>query len=164
MTRRHVIALTKGERLIRIAHEHWMVYVRPTIIYLLLSGAAVLLVVFAGYAVTHVDWLAFLAFFVGTTLLLAVCHGFFFVILGEATSCFVITNHRVVHFKNIIIIREDMAEVSFEIIKTVEAHKRGILQYLFNYGSLDFEHKLTIDYVGHPNALARDVHQAMGLR
>ncbi len=161
---RYDVALTKGERLIRMRSEHWMVYVLPFFIYILLTISGVFLLIVAGYTVGRSDWIATFAFMISLILLLAACHSFFFVVLGQATSYYVITTHRVIHFKNIIILREEMSEVSFEKIKTVEACKRGFLQYLLNYGSLNFENKLIIEYVGHPHAVARDVHQAMGLR
>ncbi|MDD5054793.1 MAG: hypothetical protein PHZ00_00825 [Candidatus Peribacteraceae bacterium] len=158
------VTLTEGERLIRVSSEHWMTYVMPLFIYVLLTAGGIFFLLIAGYTVAESDWIAISSFLLSFILFLAGCHGFYFVVLGEFTSFYVITTQRVVHFKNVIILREEMSEVSFEMIKTVEASKRGFLQYLLNYGSLNFENKLIINYVSHPHSVARDVHQAMGMR
>ena len=156
--------LTKGERLLRVCSEHWTVFVVPLFLCTLVWCCGGLLIVASGYMIESLDWLASVAFLSGTVLMLAMTHIFFFVLLGEATSCFVITTHRVLHFKNTILIREEMSEVSFANIRTVEAVRSGILQYLLNYGSLKFEDKLTVNHVRHPQGVARDVHVAMGMR
>lgn len=161
---RHNVSITEGERLIRVSGEHWMTYAAPCFIYVLLTTAGIFLLIVSGHMVSQNNWVAAVSFVLSLILFLVGCHGFYFVVLGELTSCFVITTQRVIHFKNVIILREEMSEVSFKMIKTVEASKRGFLQYLLNYGSLNFEDKLIINYVSRPHSVARDVYQAMGMR
>lgn len=150
------------ERLVRTVDEHWMVYVLPLAICALLLLAAVVLLLGAGVMVEHSEWLWRLSFVLGFTFFLVALHGIFLVILGQSVSQIVITNHRVVRFHNIIMLRDEMLEVSYEKMKTVEAKKHGIIRNLFNYGVLKFENNSTIDFVPHPNSAARDIEQQLG--
>lgn len=153
-----------GEKLVRVIDEHWMVYVVPMILCVLLLISGILLLLVSQYAVHHSEWLWLTSFVVGFTLVLGSIHGIFWVILGEAISQIVITSRRVVRFHDVILLREDMMEVSFEKMKTVEASKRGLLQSVLNYGTLHFENAAHIEYVPHPNSAVRDIQQAMGMR
>lgn len=145
-----------------ITDEHWMIYVAPVSICALLFGAAMLFLVLSGATVTHSEWLWQTTFVFGTGFLLLSFHGFFLILLGESVSQIVITNKRVVRFHNIIMFRDEMLEVSYEKMKTVEARKLGILRNLLNYGTLHFENNAVIDYVPHPNRAARDIEQQLG--
>ncbi len=150
------------EQLVSVSDEHWMIYVVPVFICILLFAAAVLFLTLAGITVTHSEWLWQTTFVFGTGFLLISLHGFFLILLGESVSQIVITNKRVVRFHNIIMFRDEMLEVSYEKMKTVEARKLGLLRNLLNYGTLHFENNAVIDYVSHPNRAARDIEQQLG--
>ncbi len=152
------------EKLVRVIDEHWVVYVAPMIVCVLLLISGFLLLTLSQYAVHHSEWMWLTSFVLGFGLVLGSLHGIFWVVLGETISQIVITNRRVVRFHDVILLREDMMEVSFEKMKTVEASKHGVLQSILNYGTLHFENAAHIEYVPHPNSAVRDIQQAMGMR
>ena len=153
------------ERLVRMMNEHWMIYVVPVFICFLLFCASVFLFVIAGTAVYHSDWIWLASFIAASVFLLLSLHGFFLILLNESLSQIIITTRRVIRFHDSIPFSENMLEVTFEKMKTVEARKHGILRTLLNYGSLHFEQKsAVIDFVPHPNSAVRDIEQAMGMR
>ena len=154
----------KQERLLTLTDEHWMIYVVPVLICLLLLGASMLFYYIAGVTVFHSDWLWQTSFVFASAFLLLSLHGLFLILLGESVSQIVITSKRVVRFHDVIMFREEMLEVSFEKMKTVEARKKGIVRTLLNYGTLHFENNAMIDYVPHPNRVARDIEQMLGNR
>ena len=153
------------ERLLRVTDEHWITYVFPLLCTLAVSVAGILLLLLAGYASTILHWVWPWTFLAGTALFLASLHAFFFFCIGKSLSLIVITDRRIVCFDDILIVREDLTDVSFDRMKSVEARKHGVLQYALNYGSLLFEGggKGRIDYVPHPSSMARDIVQAMGM-
>lgn len=154
-----------SERLVRVINEHWMIYVLPVTVSLVLFLISSGLFFLAGTTVYHIEWLWALSFALGTVFFFVALHGFFLFLLNESLSQIVITNKRVIRFHDAMPFTEKMLEVTYDKMKTVEAQKNGILQTLLNFGSLDFEQgKAVIDYVPHPNSVVRDIEQAMGLR
>lgn len=152
------------ERLIRVVDEHWMIYVRPLIFSVLVFVAGVSIFVFYVNSNFEDAWMNVTVFLFGFFTLVLSLHGIFLVLLNESISQFVITDRRLVHFDDALPFTESMLEVNFEKMKTVEVEKHGILQYTFNYGTLLFEtNKAKVHYVPHPNSVARDIHQAMGM-
>lgn len=152
------------ERLVNVSDEHWMIYVIPVLICFLLFAASILFLVIAGATLTHSDWIWETSFVFGCVFLLLSLHGFFLILLGESISQIVITSKRVIRFHDVILFREEMLEVSYDKMKTVEARKKGILQTILNYGTLHFENNAVIEYVPHPNRAARDIEHVLGNR
>lgn len=150
------------EQLISISLEHWIKYVFPCILYLLLTGAAIFLLSVAIFTVSSI--LGFSAFFLlGLFVLVCTHHWFFWFLLAESKACIIVTNKRVVHIRHRLLWHEQIIDVAFDKMKTVEAHKTTLLQSLLNYGTLRFESAAAIKYVPHPANLARQIEQAMGL-
>lgn len=154
----------KTERLLHVIEEHWMVFVAPTAVCVSIAILSLFFYILAGYTVTHDG------FWVSLLLLGFVCglvsiHGFFFLLMSEYVSKIIVTNRRVVSFDDVLLFKEDMLEIPFQSMKSVEARKHGLLQYFLNYGSVVFEggSKGKIDYVPHPNSAARDIMQAIGM-
>lgn len=153
-----------GERMIRSVSEHWIKYVFPVFLYSVLLAVSMFLFVFAGMTAHHSMWLSH-ASFVGALLLFLIAHHWFFTrLLGESMTHIVITNHRVVRIHESLFLREEMSEYAFDKMKTVEANKKGILQNILRYGSLTFETGPDVCLVPHPNSVAKDIEQAMGLK
>lgn len=152
------------ERLIRIVQEHWMKYVFPVVVYVLLMGISMLLFFFAGLSIHHYMWLSHATFFIALLLMLASHHWFFTLLLSEHLGDIIITNRRVIHMETRLLFEEHMHEISFARIKFVQAKKQGVLQNLLRYGSLVFERGMTIPLVPHPNSVARDIERAMGMQ
>lgn len=150
------------ERLLFISSQHWVKYLFPSFLYVLLTAAGFSLLfgdiffpVNAGVSMT--------LFFAGLVLLLCVHHWFFWFLLAESYADLIVTDQRVIYMHTGLLWDEDTVEVSFGKVKSVESHKKNLLQSVLNYGSLDFERKIQIDRVPHPGTLAKAIQQAMGM-
>lgn len=154
---------TNGERLITIRSQHWIKYVLPAFVYIVLIAMSILLFVLAGRTAHHSMWLSHLAFVAALILFLGTHHWFFLVLLSESSAHIIVTSHRVIMMQERILLHEEMTEYAFDKMKTVSSHKNGLLQTILRYGSLRFESGPDVRYVPHPNRVARDIEQAMGL-
>ena len=156
---------TEPERLLHVIDEHWMVYIVPSAVCFMIAVLGVCLYIVSGYTVTHDDSLWMSTLLGAFVCLLVALHGFFFLLMNEYLSKIIVTTRRVVAFDDALLFKEDMLEVPFQAMKTVEAQKHGILQYFLNYGTIVFERgsKGKIEYVPHPNSAARDIMQAIGM-
>ncbi len=159
-----VAATINGEKVIRIIGEHWIKYVLPVFIYIMLTGVSVLLFLLAGLTSHHSMWLSHGSFVAAFLLFLFAHHWFFTKLLGESMTHIVITNRRVITLRESYFSREQMVEYAFDKMKTVEACKHGILQTILRYGSLKFESGADVTLVPHPNSVAKDIQQAMGMK
>lgn len=151
-----------GETLIRRSGEHWVKYVVPVTVYLLLSAVAAGLLLLAGVSAYHQAGVSYVTFLAGVILALGTHHWFFVFLLGESMTQIFVTNHRLIRMHESLFRQEELMEVSFEKMKTVEAHKQGLMQTLLRYGTLKFESGARIRLVPHPNSFAKDIEQAMG--
>jgi hypothetical protein len=158
------VAPVHGEKIIRIVSEHWIKYVFPAFLYVVLTGFSILLFILAGLTVHHSMWLSHLSFIAAFMVFLIAHHWFFTKLLGETMTHIVITNRRVVWIHESLFFREQMVEYAFEKMKTVAANKQGLLQNILRYGSLKFESGADVRLVPHPNRVAKDIDQAMGLK
>ncbi|MEK7591391.1 MAG: hypothetical protein AAB489_04255 [Patescibacteria group bacterium] len=154
--------LKHSEYLVNICNEHWVKYVVPVLIATLLYATSFLLFVLAGTSAHHYMWLSHTTFIVGMLLFLFTHHWFFMVLLGESLDKIIITNRRLMRVHYRLIFHEDILEVSFEKMKTVEARKQGCIQNILHYGTLMFEiNKACVSLVPHPNRIARVIQEAM---
>jgi len=153
-----------GEKVIRVISEHWIKYVFPCFVFGILGSVSALLFLLAGYTAHHAMWLSHLSFIAALLLFLLTHHWFFTKLLGETMTHVIITNRRVVWIHESIFQREHMVEYAYEKMKTVEAKKSGIVQTVLRYGTIAFESGADIRYVPHPNHVAKEIEQAMGMR
>lgn len=153
----------KGEKLIRIVNQHWIKYVFPAFVYLMLFTVSMLLFVLAGVTAHHSMWLSHITFAIALILFLGTHHWFFLVLLCESASHIMVTNNRVIWMHDRLFLDEQMSEYAFHKMKSVDATKKGMLQTVLRYGSLRFENGAKIPLVPHPNRIAKDIEQAMGL-
>ena len=156
-------AVIPNERLLSVSHEHWIKYVFPSFLYVVLMGASVLLFYFAALTTPSVLGVSLFLFTLALLLLFVTHHWFFWFLLAESQAHIIVTNKRVIHIHESLLWREEMVEVSFEKMKTVEAHKKNIFQSVLNYGTLQFEPMVKFRLVSHPGTLARQIEQAMGM-
>lgn len=156
--------LSGSEHLIRSFPAHWIRFVKPAIIWVLLTGASVLLYLLAGIAAHHYPVITDVSFVAALALMIFTTHWFFFVLLSESASFIAVTNKRIIWVEEKLFLEDRMVEVSFERTNTVDVEKQGMLQNLLRYGTLRFETGMRIPYVPHPNSVARDLEQAVGLR
>ncbi len=151
-----------GERLIVVVNEHWIRYVFPVTMYAFLMVISLLLFILAGITTHHYMWLSHMTFIAGLLLFLLTHHWFFMVLLSESLDRIIITNRRLIRLQYRLIFHENVLEVSFEKMKTIDAQKDGILQNLLHYGSLSFENnKAIVSLVPHPNSVVERIQQAM---
>jgi len=155
---------SSNEKLIGIVSQHWIKYLFPVFLYVILLSVSILLFVLAGITAHHTMWLSHTAFIIALLLFLFTHHWFFIMLLCESSSHIVITDHRVVWLHDRLFIDEHMMEYAYEKMKTVEASKHGLLQTILRYGSLKFEGGTGIPLVPHPNRVIKDIEQAMGLK
>lgn len=157
------IRAPSSEHLVRIASGHWIVYVFPYFLATLLIALSFLLLGLAGVAAVQGYTVAVIAFWMGMLLLLLMQHWFFLYLLSDSLGYVIVTNHRVIVLSAKLLVQETMHEISFEKMKTVAATKRGLLQNILSYGTLTFEGGTAIPYIAHPNAVVKDIQQAMGM-
>lgn len=150
------------EEVIDLIHEHWVKYVVPVIVYVLMVGISLLMFYVAGYWAYQYELLSGGTYLLALILLLLTHHWFFAMLLSKATEHIIVTTHRVIHVRSHLFFFEDMNEVAFDKMKTVEARKQGLIQNVLRYGELVFEKSFTIKRVPHPNRVTRDIEQAMG--
>lgn len=154
----------KGEKLIRIIGQHWIKYIFPVFVYLVLLSVSMLLFILAGTTAHHSMALSHLSFIVALILFLTTHHWFFLFLLCESAAHIIITNRRIVWMHDRLFLDEQMVEYAFDKMKTVGSHKHGILQTILRYGTLQFESGADIPLIPHPNSIAKDIEQAMGLK
>jgi hypothetical protein len=151
-----------GEHVVGVYDEHWVKYVAPVCISIFLFVNSFLLFMLAGMTVYHYTWIFYVAFTTALLLFLLTLHWFFMFLLSESLDKIIVTNRRLLRVQYRLIFHEDILEVSFEKMKTVDARKHGILQNLLHYGTLYFETKLAaVSLVPHPNRIARIIQEAM---
>lgn len=152
----------KGEHVVYLTDEHWVKLIVPVLVSVFLFAISFLLFILAGITAHHSMWLSHGTYVIALLLFLATMHWFFMMILSENLECIVITNRRLMRFRYKMIFDEDILEVSFEKMKTVDVSKHGLIQNLFHYGTLYFETKLaSIPLVPHPNHVAKIIQDAM---
>ena len=154
-----------GERVVKVTDEHWVKYVLPAVIALFLFAIAFLLFVLAGISAHHYMWLSHGTYLTALLLFLITLHWFFMTLLSESLDKIIITNRRLLRVQYRLIFHEDILEVSFEKMKTVDAQKHGLMQNLLHYGTLYFETKLAaVPLVPHPNRIAKIIQEAMQMQ
>ncbi|MBI5156343.1 hypothetical protein HZA45_03665 [Candidatus Peregrinibacteria bacterium] len=155
--------LTAHERLICISTEHWIKYVFPSLLYALLMGTSAFFLYLAVLAAPSIHGLSLFFTVAALAVFFLFHHWFFWFLLAESQAHIIVTSRRIVYIHERLLRQEEMVEVSFEKMKTVEARKSNILQIILNYGSLDFESKAKLTRVPHPGTLAMRIEQAMGM-
>lgn len=151
-----------NERLLLMCSEHWIKLVFPTILFLLLGGASVILSYKAIVSPVS-SGTSELMFFSGILVGTVAVHWYFWFLLAESQIDIILTSKRFVNMHSDSLWKEDILEIAFEKMKTVEAHTTNLLQTVLNYGTLEFEGKTKVPLVPRPGAVARQIEQAMGL-
>lgn len=151
-----------GEHVVKVTDEHWVKYVAPVLISIFLFAISFLLFTVAGITAHHYLWLSHASYIAALLLFLVTHHWFFMLLLSESLDKIIITNRRLLRVQYRLIFHEDILEVSFEKMKTVDARKHGLLQNLLHYGTLIFEvNKASIPLVPHPNRIAKIIQDEM---
>ena len=152
------------ERVIAVVPEHWVRYVRLVSVIVLVGLGDLALFLLAGVFAIHNAALSN-GLFMAAVLLLLLLHHWSFAALGsETVRSIIITNRRVVHYGVRLLFYEELKEIAFEKMKSVDAVMKGFWQNLLRYGSLEFEEKTVVHDVPHPTRVVRIIEQAQGLR
>lgn len=152
----------RGERLVTITEEHWIRFVAPVLLAAMLLLISLLLFALAGLSAHHYMWLSHVTFVAGMLLFVFTLHWFFMILLGDALDCIIITDKRLLRMQFRPLFHDEVFEISFEKMKTVDARKVGFLQNVLRYGTLYFETKLaSVPYVRHPNRVAKIIQETM---
>lgn len=151
-------ASNEPERLVAAFSTHWIKYIAPITIYVILMILTFIIYLLAQLAGNAAPWLAITSFLVGFLLMLSVHHWFFHRAFSEFMMLAIITSRRFVFLRDTILVRDDMHEISLERILAVRAKKRGIIQNILDYGSLWFdtggttmENSPIIPQISHPH-------------
>jgi hypothetical protein len=134
-----------NERVIDHFSTHWMKYVAPIGVYLLLEIGGMALLLFTWQMNPMIaPWLSLL---LCVPLLLA-HHWFFRLALGRSLDSLLLTDRRIIIAETNLWVTDDTAELSLHHINAVDATKRGILQHVFDYGTLWFDTGGSATYEG----------------
>lgn len=166
-----MIRSPEGERLIDAFSTHWIKYIGPGILYVLLTGTSVLLFSLAGASAHSAEGLSHVTFFAALILMLVVHHWFFHSVMSEGMVDIIITNKRIISMRDCLFFCEDMHEVHIERIRAVEAQEHGLLQNILRYGNLWFDtggsgmdKTATIERVPHPHTRAKTIMSMLAMK
>ena len=160
-----MITPSRNEETILVFSTHWIKYVLPSSIYLLMMAVSFALFIIAGSTAYEREGLSIVCFCIGSLLMITVHHWYFHRLLSEAMIDIIVTTKRVIYLKNNLLFNDDMREFSMERLIAVEAQKHGLWQNLFRYGSLRFDtggsastdRSNIIHLVPHPHRITKEI-------
>ncbi|PIR53708.1 hypothetical protein COU75_04690 [Candidatus Peregrinibacteria bacterium CG10_big_fil_rev_8_21_14_0_10_42_8] len=161
----HQIKPESDEKIIMAISTHWIKYVLPTIIFIIIFSASTTFFIISGIAAKDSPVMAIVILFTGMILMYLVVHWFFHRLLSEAMEDIIVTTKRVIWIKESLFQIDDVRQIPLTNIQGVESQKRGLLQTVLRYGSLWFDTGGTITTdqnaimteVPHPNDVAREI-------
>jgi|GEM_PF-1144830 len=152
-----------SEKLLRVSPEHWIKYVFPTFLYAVHTVVSAFFFLMSAFTDRYPVEISIPVLLVSLSSFWIVQHWFFWFLLAESETHIIITSKRVLYVRTGLLWGEEMIEVAFDKMKTVEAHKTTLLQSILNYGTLQFEPMVKIKYVPHTGTIARLIQQSMGM-
>lgn len=144
-----------GESPVLLIRTHWMQYVMPLLLvllswllYFLCTAVSLALMQWNGTA-------AVIALISGHALLLLFHHAAFYQIFSISTTRFLVTNKRILGLKQRLWFSDDTLDIPLWKIRSMEISKKGFLQHVLNYGSIELNRGAfpSISLVPHPNTL-----------
>jgi hypothetical protein len=151
------------ERVLLITNQHWVTYIVPVMIAIIIGIAGLFLYILAGYTAHHAMWISHAALILGLGLVLLAHHWIFHRILSKIADVIIITNDRVIDMRIRLLLHEAMFEVQLGKVQSVTASKRNILATLLNYGDIEFKPSGSLQYIPYPQRVAREIEKAMGM-
>lgn len=156
------------EKIVRAFSTHWIKYVAPVAVFVIVLSASIAMLVIAGLT-TELIWVSRGLLFAGLIFLNLSVHWFFHRLLSEAMEDIVITTKRIIWIKESLFAIEDVRQIPLDKIQGVEAKKVGLSQTVLRYGTLWFDtggtvtidKNATISQVPHPNDVARQINQLL---
>ena len=144
-----------GESPVLLIRTHWMQYVMPLLLvllswllYFLCTAVSLALMQWNGTA-------AVIALISGHALLLLFHHAAFYQIFSISTTRFLVTNKRILGLKQRLWFSDDTLDIPLWKIRSMEISKKGFLQHVLDYGSIELNRGAfpSIGLVPHPNTL-----------
>ena len=152
------------EKLVFVRRQHWMCYVAPVAICLLVLIIGLLLLSFSSFGTPERTVIAQIVFFLGFSIVLCSYHALLHTLLSAYSTVVICTTKRVIHFKQRLFFVDDREEIHLNRIHTVEARQRGILQSLFHCGSIWFDAMEHISYIAHPHRTVKEITHVLGMK
>lgn len=131
------LVLTDEEHCLFFTDEHWIILLRPMLMYLvgtLLSGF--LFWLGSGF-IERSQNLGLLLVFVAFFNLLITQHSFFLYWISLNVSGWAVTTQRIIDFNFLPYIRHDMVYISIKDVTEIEKHQHGIIKNLLHFGEVE---------------------------
>ncbi len=169
-TPNHSVTPSSDERLIEALNTHWIKFVAPLSLYVVLGMICIIVTLSFGAAGGNNPLT--MSIFLGFVLLLTVVHHWSFNrILSEGMVDLMVTNKRIIYLESHLWFQDQMHEIALGQLQGVQAHKHGILQNLLRYGDLWFDtggseitKNRTICRIPHPHRVARTIMQLLEMK
>lgn len=160
------------EDIVRAFSTHWIKYVTPSCIFVIVISASSAMLVAAGMSASSSPILTHVLLFLGLILTYLSLHWYFHKLLSEAMEDIVITTRRIIWIKEALFAVDEMRQIPLSNIQGVEARKHGIFQTVLGYGNLwldtggtvTTDENAIIDQVPHPNRVAGEINKLLRLK
>jgi hypothetical protein len=124
------------EELVLIRHRHWLSFFMPIFLSIVFGLGFVFLLFLAIYEASYSRSLAMFLFVLAFLGLNLVIHGVFGLIFTWQVSGYYITTERVLDFKIIPFVQNDVTVVKIANVYEVDKYEHGILAHLFGFGDI----------------------------
>lgn len=160
-----------NERIVRVFSTHWVKYIQPVSIFAVVMISSITVVSSAYFMKETLPTFAVGFCIAGIMFISLAHHWFFHRLLSEAMEDVIITTKRIIWLKESLYQTDDMRQIPLENIQGVEAKKSGFSQTVLRYGTVWFDtggtittdENATLTRVPHPNQVARDINQLLGI-
>ncbi|HMR01237.1 MAG TPA: hypothetical protein PKA32_02495 [Candidatus Gracilibacteria bacterium] len=143
----------ENEDIIIHVNRHWVQLIKPLLSLFLVWSLALS---FIHLAFLSNEQMTANIHFIGAVIILTIGnHWFFYRLLHWQLSSSLITNQRVIHFRNMPFVRNDILYVRIDEIHEVEEKMPGLLPNLLDYGSAIINlaavtETISLNYIPHP--------------
>ncbi|MEZ4087477.1 MAG: hypothetical protein R3B71_04040 [Candidatus Gracilibacteria bacterium] len=143
----------ENEDIIIHVNRHWVQLIKPLLSLFLVWSLALSLI---HLALLSDEQMTSNIHFLGAVIILIIGHHWFFYrLLHWQLSSSIITNQRVIHFRNMPFVRNDILYVRIDEIHEVEEKMHGLLPNLLDYGSVIINlaavtETISLNYIPYP--------------
>jgi len=161
---KHFPGRQPDEKIIMVIRKHPVVYIRLTVIFLLIAGIplAFFLRFWSDLFPISQPSAIGLAGYLGAILIFLYSLMFFMIaVLDEEFDLFVLTNHRLIDITQVSFLKRTVATTPLNQIQDTTSNIQGLLGTLLNYGSVDVKtaagaaSTFNLDHVPNPGKVAR---------
>jgi hypothetical protein len=146
-----------------MTNQHWVTYIVPVMIAIIIAIAGIGFYMLAGYTSGHEMWISHGSLIAGLLCVLLAHHWIFHRILSKIADVIIVTNERVIDMQVRLLFNEAIFEVQLSKVQSVTAAKRNIIAALLNYGDIEFKPSGKLQYIPYPQRIAREIEKAMGM-